>query len=116
MEDRPQWGISPVSHLQAAKVWWGARAIYDERTGDIDLLWNRMGWNGLPEGAEPPPRLVKWLDSKGLPKLRAIMKKSRVGRDENFDTLVETKDFFLVANPRKSFGYLYIGAWEKEKP
>lgn len=107
------WGLSPGNRGSAAVVWWGARAIYDSRSCDIDLLWDRMAWNGLGEGKEPPKDLAQWIDKKGLPKLRKLVKKHCVDGNEDFNLVVQSDEFALVANPRKSCGYLYIGAWKR---
>lgn len=100
------WGISPKARGEESNVWWGARTIYNEMECSFDILWDRKQTVG--ENAEP---LWKWLDEWGLPALRKELSRKRVRSNEEEDIIVESHGFKLVANPNRSYGYLYIGAW-----
>lgn len=102
-----RWGLAPLPGEAKDDVSWGARAIY--RDNVIDIVWDRCTWTGAP-----PDDLVKWLDNVALPKLRKLVVKERLGQNESRDMIVEDKKFCLKANPRQSYGYLYIGAWRKQ--
>ena len=105
------WGIKPKDGEAKDGVSWGARAIYDNGSKHIDILWDRQGWNGLPLGHSPPPDMVKWINEVGLPALRKLVVKQRLGHEENLDVELHKDGWTMVCNPKKSFGYLYIGAW-----
>lgn len=100
------WGISPKSRGEGATVWWGARAIYDQMSCSFGLLWDRKQTVG--ENAEP---LWKWLDEWGLPALRKALSDNLVRSNDEEDIVVDSHGFKLIANPNRSYGYLYIGAW-----
>lgn len=106
-----RWGLAPLPGEAKDNVSWGARAIYRDCT--IDIVWDRCSWSGIGSDADPPAALVKWIDEVGLPKLRKAVIKGRLGQAESRDVVIEDKDFCLKANPRRSHGYLYIGAWRK---
>jgi hypothetical protein len=108
-------------------MWWGARAIYesnhDRLTGkDFDrqgpyafaLLWDRQQIEG---GTDEEKRAFEtWINKKGLPALRKLVKagcKSRAGFSPDTDREIGTEldGYVIVANPRRSFGYLYIGIY-----
>jgi cytoskeleton bundling-enhancing protein CbeA-like protein len=97
-----EWGLQPPEGVMAC---WGARAIFSR--GTIDLLPDRQGVAGQQEDIKP---LVSWLNSKGLPAMRKAVK--ALGADEHKEVKVRSGGFTLVANPRASYGYLYMGAWK----
>lgn len=96
-------GISPPDGVKCA---WGARAIFRDNT--IDLLWDRQTTVGEAKQCE---KLLKWVNKTALPKLRKMAR--GVGQDEYRNLTIENEKYILHANPRSSYGYLYIGAWEK---
>lgn len=98
------WGLDPDRECVAC---WGARAIYEKTGGFIDLLWDRKSSDG-PEHEKK--RLYNWLDAEGLPLLRALVKSEMLQPDERRMLVIERPGFRLIANPNRSFGYLYIGA------
>ena len=89
--------------------WWGARAILKNRV--IDILWDRHNMLGTDEKAKKA--LAKWLNSsKGLKALQKLVVQEYLCNDEEREIRIEdTKaGYYIVANPNRSYGYLYIGA------
>lgn len=120
----PEWGLPPRPGVLALAAW-GARAIYkitterDRKTGrkippEIDLLWDRQEfkYDALdPLAVKAVGRLQKWISAKGMKKLsRECMTRFITGDCAEVVEIVDG-DFMLIASPRKSYGYLYIGAW-----
>lgn len=117
------WGrhVPQELHRQIAAAW-GARAIYSGR--QIDLLHDRQSWYvdgfsiddndpsstryGARQQAMKP--LMSWINKVGLPFLR---KESKT-LDPDESRVVSRDDglFHIEASPQRSFGYLYIGAWQ----
>ena len=89
-------------------AWWGARAIFTNRV--IDLLPDRMNTEGEEAEIE---KLCKWLNKTGLAKLRKLVKSEGIWPEDNRQVRYEDDKYVIVANPRESCGYLYIGAWRK---
>jgi hypothetical protein len=89
---------------------WGARAIYNSRTYSIDLLFDRQSSDlpGYVGNAEPD--LQKWVNKIALPWLRKEVKKTGLSGDESRELVFKDGRYELRANPKSSFGYLYIGA------
>jgi hypothetical protein len=134
-ELRPEWGLPPNP---GAIVAWGARAIYKfgarykrvprkvpksdpprykyvEKMihgADIDLLWDRQSMVGGTE--KERKQLQSWLNSKGLKKLKKECEAQRLIGDCEVTVWVRDGKFVLYANPRRSYGYLYIGAWMEQ--
>lgn len=106
------WGLKPKEGEAKDGISWGARAIYDNGASSFDILWDRQDWHGLPLGHMPPPEMVKWINEVGLPALRKLVKRERLGQDENLDLELHKDGWTMVCNPKRSFGYLYIGAWK----
>jgi cytoskeleton bundling-enhancing protein CbeA-like protein len=104
-------GIQPPPTYPAEAPRWGARAIYTESS--FDLLYDRQ----QVTGGDPETRrqLVAWLNTKALPELRARAQRYELPVG-SVDELVEiqSEGFCLQANPRKSYGYLYLGAWRTD--
>lgn len=100
------WGIKAPEGVKAS---WGARAIYQAPTS-IDLLWDRQSSDGLKEDREA---LSKWVNGKGLPGLKKILKKDWLGGSEDREVEFKEGGYVIRANPRASYGYLYLGAWSE---
>lgn len=97
-------GLKPNPNV---KCWWGARAIYQDC--HIDILWDRQQMTGGTE--EERKELSKWIDAVGLPELRKAVKMDHLSGGDDFLVVPEVSgNYFIMANPRKSFGYLYICA------
>lgn len=98
------WGLSAPEGVKAS---WGARAIYKAPTS-IDLLWDRQSMDGPEEDQE---KLSVWINKKGLKGLKVLLKKNYLGGDEMREVEFRDGGYVIRANPRASYGYLYIGAW-----
>ncbi len=110
---------------------WGARAIYTEnhhyfRTAytkagklrkhppedmfRIDIPWDRQDFIGP---ADERKALSTWINKVGLPLLRkACQNEQWSPPDGEREVRIGQDGYTLVANPRKSHGYLYIAAYK----
>lgn len=100
------WGLTPHENV---KFWWGARAIYHP-PNIIDVVPNRQQITGGTD--EERKRLANWVYDIGIPKLRKELSKKYIGLSDDILIAVDDKEagFTMMANPRKSYGYLYISA------
>lgn len=90
------------------RSYYGARAIFDPTAKNpIDIPFDRQECE--PECSKSP-LLYQWFYSEGLAWLREESKKLTTDSEEvlRHD---KGKLFGLVASPKRSYGYLYIGAW-----
>jgi len=109
--DRPDWGLIPPEPLPPYA--WGARAIYTraERGWAVDLVWDRSGTSGEATPAERKA-LGLWIDKRALPVLRAMAEAYEVHQPGDAEeTVISGGGYTLRANPRASYGYLYIVAY-----
>ena len=99
------WGLIKTVEASAA---WGARAIY---RNCVDVPWDRQHL----AGDEPAKRaLAQWLAKKtggGMTLLAKRLKAEGVLPSEDREIAIDHGRFHLRANPRKSYGYVYITAW-----
>ena len=110
-------GLKPPADadFQAA---WGARAILDGRGPKqfIDVLHDRkQAFPDIP--AEVPDAFKKWLNGrfgKWLDRNCDAGRRIEGGSDETFRLYDGV--FHAIANPYRSHGYLYIGAWMDAEP
>lgn len=97
-----------------AKAAWGARAIFHQgragRKASFDLVWDRLDIKALsPEDKE---LLIDRLDGGGLQAARQAFAKADLEPWESrVITLYEQKGCKIVANPKGSYGYVYLAAW-----
>jgi len=101
------WGLRPE---HSPTPWWGARAIF-RAPGSIDLLHDRMSREG---GGTEVQALCKWLDKSGLPLLKEHLDSEYLDPGSEKEVRIEQDGYVLIANPRMSCGYLYLGAWRVE--
>lgn len=124
----PAWGIAPTENVPIA---WGARAIYSLRSGpmkrvgrkiggktkyfnerstlaDIDLVFNRKDCVG-DEALKPA--LYEALDTFLLSALRKQCEVQYLTPDSSDTIEIVEGGYKIVASPKASHGYLYIGAW-----
>jgi hypothetical protein len=128
-----RWGIAAPERITGAT--WGARAIYslDARNvpqrhlrrgryvtehvtkliATVDILWDRQSMNG--GSPEDQTTLVDWLNATGLRELRERCTVSQLSPASHDQIQIRVDGFFLLASPRRSYGYLYIGAWRDEE-
>jgi hypothetical protein len=101
----PEWGLRPG---RAVPISYGARAIFN-RGEKLDFLWDRNQIiGGTPEerGA-----FSKWVNAN-VPKIAAKMIKDFGLEPSDAAVVTGYQDGIeVMISPRKSFGYLYIGAW-----
>jgi len=101
------WGLFP---LDGTRYHWSARAILDN-DGGVDLLHDRMAVEG--EASEDERKaLGAWLDNHALPYLRARFATcdDTPYQSECREITVKGNGFILRADPRASYGYLYLSA------
>ena len=106
LEAALSWGILPPDGVQVS---WGARVIYTPPTG-IDIVHDRQGVQG--DGKELKS-LVTWVNSKGLKGLKKLLKTDYLGSDERREVAFREGGYVLKADPKASYGYLYLGAWKE---
>jgi hypothetical protein len=120
-----EWGLIKTVEASAA---YGARAIYTRDYGslggfgrpgvrvNVDVVWDRQSI----AGDEPAKRaLAQWLARKtggGMTLLAKRLKAEGVLPSEDREIAIDHGRFHLRANPRKSYGYLYITAWMDAEP
>ena len=103
------WGLHPIPGVA---YHWSARAIYESTNGapSIDLVWDRMGIEG-DVSDEDRAILGAWLDKHALPYLRTRFSSHDAPLcDEDEEIRISGDGFTLRANPRASYGYLYLSA------
>jgi hypothetical protein len=101
--DNLKWGLQPDrKHLVA----WGARAIWSPGCG-VSILHDRQDVQP-PDEHDHASTLIAWLNSFGLGALNRRLAECRVQPDEDDTIVVSDVHFRLVANPKKSHGYLYL--------
>lgn len=98
------WGIKAP---EGVDTHWGARAIYNPPSS-IDVLWDRQSIDGPKKDRDA---LSKWINKTGLPGLKKLIKKEYLASDESREVTFRDDGYVIVANPRASHGYLYLGAW-----
>jgi len=101
------WGLQPPEGVSVA---WGARAIFEK--GQIDLLWDRTSTMGDEKEVK---KLGKWLNTKGLKGIRREVKNLQTNAE--YTVIYKDDKYTIRANPRRSYGYLYLCAFpnsEKE--
>ena len=113
--ESPDWGLVPPEPRPVYA--WGARAIYTRssfipaRGYQIDLVWDRSGPSGEATPAERKA-LGSWIDKRALPVLRAMAEAFELhGPDERGETVISGGGYTLRADPRRSYGYLYLVAY-----
>ncbi len=100
-----EWGISPNREVS---ICWGARAIYN-RPGECDLLGDRQDCKGgTPEQCK---EFGKWLNEYGIPAIKKLTRDEYLEPREDRAVSICLHQWFIVVNPRSSYGYLYIGVY-----
>lgn len=101
--------VEPVPDL-----YWGGRAIFRAPEG-IDILWDRQQFNNTADARKTDREaLWRWIQEKGIPRLRAQLKRQSISARDDVIVSVVDRRHTIIANPKKSHGYLYIGAWRNE--
>ncbi len=119
-------GVEPVRA-------WGARAILRndpakkpvKKKGRIvgydttivvtfDVLHDRQTYRG-PDITKPEAKaFFRWIDTVGLATLGKMADKTGLAPSDDIELPVDDGKYHLRANPRRSYGYLYIVAWEDD--
>jgi len=100
--NEPKWGLPAPEGVPLS---WGARAIF--RDGGVDCLWDRQGVYGGTD--EERKALCEWINNKGMPMMRHLAKS--LSASDNVEEIVEGDGYRMKANPRRSYGYLYLCAY-----
>lgn len=109
----PWFGLKP-NVTQLPVLYWGGRAIFHAPEG-IDILWDRQQFNNTDDDRKKDREaLWRWIQEKGLPRLRKQLRQQGVTARDDVLVCVVDRKHTIIANPRKSYGYLYIGAWRNE--
>lgn len=93
-------------------VSWNARAIYKPNSNgsNIDIVPDRQDtFGGTPN---QQTNLHNWLSLRALPLLRKIMTERYIPQDADDTIIIREFCYELRANPKSSYGYLYITAGE----
>jgi hypothetical protein len=111
MPHRLRFSLIPPSGVETA---WGARWIIDPE-GRVDEVWDRTDAIGPDDRRR---ELLAYLnDHVGRAAQETAAELLRSGRlrwsDEAAVMLYEDEVVTVVGNPRRSFGYVYVGAWFK---
>lgn len=94
-------------------LYWGGRAIYHPFEG-VDVLWDRQQFNTTDGAKKDRDALWAWIVDKGLPLLRKELARQRIAARDDVLVTVTDRNHTLIANPKRSYGYLYLGAWRHE--
>jgi len=128
---RAVWGARAIYKLERYETKFKRGGKFVQRSkldASIDILWDRQGFAAFAEDGTPIStdardkqdnpvtapdvlKLQKWINKKGMAKLRAACVKQYLSGDSADVVTIEEGLFTLVASPRRSYGYLYIGAW-----
>ena len=98
------WGLDAT---EGAAWHWSARALFKPGVGgEIGLLWDRMGVEGVAfQGKE---ELTAWLNEKAFPLLRSMARHYEI--PDTGEVTIKGDGFTLRADARASCGYLYLSA------
>lgn len=110
MTPKLKWGLQPDRPCVVA---WGARALW-EPGGGIQVLYDRQDVQP-PDDRDHADTLCAWINSFGLGALNRRLAECRVQPDEDDTIVVSDVHFRLIANPRRSHGYLYLCGMLLEK-
>jgi hypothetical protein len=109
MAGRLSFGFNPPDGVDTA---WGARWIIDPN-GTVDQVWDRTDAIGPDDRRRS---LLNYLDNQvGDAPHKTAQRLLREGQlswsGDTTVTLYDDDVVTVVGNPRRSFGYLYVGAW-----
>lgn len=105
------WGLKTLS--QPCRCAWGARAIYSHKYG-IELLWDRQSGIVAEDVADKVATTFdKWI-GEALKKVSKHFIENCISTGADHEFRFDDGDKHIVANPRASFGYMYITAYQDE--
>jgi hypothetical protein len=110
------WGIEAPND---AMVSWSGRAIYKDGGALIDIPHDRHDIQhrypddnqGRRLARKAARALTRWVQGPGMKALHAELKKLWITARDERTVRIEQDGYVIVATPRRSFGYLYLGAW-----
>ncbi len=111
MPDQLRFGLNPPDGVETA---WGARWIIDPH-GSVDEVWDRTDAVGPDDRRR---ELLDYLHARvgHAPHQHAsrLLERGELSWSQDAPvTLYDDEAVTVVGNPRRSFGYLYVGAWFK---
>lgn len=111
MDEQLRFGLNPPEDVETA---WGARWIISP-VGDVESVWDRVDAIGPTERRH---QLLDYLNMRvrDAPQqtARRLLERGELSWSVDMAvTLYEDQEVTVVGNPRRSFGYLYVGAWFK---
>ncbi len=111
MLDRLRFGLGPPEGIETA---WGARWIVDPE-GRVDEVWDRTDAIGPDDRWRELLAYLKDHVGRAAHQAASELLHSSALRwsDDTTVTLYEDEVVTVAGNPRRSFGYLYVGAWFK---
>ena len=108
-------GIQPPS---PKNIWWGARAIFERnlakrRRTDPTFVFSVLGDRQQMEGGTEKERkaFAAWINKKARPLLTKCLAEEGIEPREHRRISITLDGFEIVADPKASYGYLYIGIW-----
>jgi hypothetical protein len=129
------YGLQPPQSLPPGTPTWGARAIFSVTSSkepvryksgpkkgqlklgeyrfalryNVELLWDRQQFHGT-DGKQ----LQDWINNKGLRLLKDQLHDNGISPSDDATVTVSDGCFNILASPKRSFGYLYIVAWQEK--
>lgn len=100
--------IYGLNIAKSVRLWWGAKALY--HNFGIELIPKKVQIVGAT--LEEQESISRWVDSVGLPAIAQLVVDERL--EDKEERSVSYRDprarFLIFANPRQTYGYLYICA------
>lgn len=98
------WGLSMDMQCRCC---YGARAIYDT-SHNIDLLYDRQSYIGEQDDWT---KISRWLNKKAMKSMRKYFRTNNIQTSASHEWRMDDGDLHIMANPKGSYGYMYIVAW-----
>ncbi len=107
-------GLNPATYFADPKpLWWGIRSIYN-RDFTFDILHDRQQFSDYSDDTRAERQaIVKWLDTRGRKLLVKRLRGDDVHPGDNRVVHLQDGRFNVVASPKASHGYLYLGLWRE---
>lgn len=94
--------------MGSPRLWWGAKARYYNYSFHLPTKKMQVVGGSISE----QQAISQWVDAVGLPELRKLVEVEKLGDAE--ERVIIHRDikarFIIFANPKESYGYLYICA------
>ncbi|KPK66799.1 MAG: hypothetical protein AMS21_01195 [Gemmatimonas sp. SG8_38_2] len=91
--------------------------IYEPRSKYyLDVVWDRQGGACVDEADRPElNKLLEWVSENGIQLLRDEARKVKLHESSGELITIKRDGYVLMASPKKSYGYMYCGAWKELK-